>query len=278
MEERKTLKYKWIAFKDILFTPIVFISLIFTIVLIYASIKYKNNIEFSIFSGLAGSFLAAVFGAFFKEGYAKLTEESILEKKGESALRNIRSIEGQIDRIRVLIDFFTSKKYKNKLSNIELNEIDRHLVTMAISTNSGVEDWTDILPVLKEKKAKEKELLDDIRPLIEELLKKRVEFVRSKNAKEKKILERKIEELEEKIDRQRIEKGGVSIMSGSNSFLGLPINLNQSKKDPSLYIGTLGKGVCRNCGKSYTGGTTIGSIYGDLCSECTPNSFIYDEM
>jgi len=271
MDDRNSLIFKWVSFFKVFLSPIVLSSLLAAIFLIVFSIVNKNNLGLSAFSGLVGSFLAAVFGAFFKEGYTKLTEESILQKKGESALRNIRSIEGQIIRIRALAEFFCSKKYKKKLSPLELKEINRHLETMSISVASGIEDWTDIVPALKEKKAKDRELIKTITPLLEELTKNQIELMRAKDTDTKKELEKKIEELKDKIDNQGITKRGLILseptrqtFSAISSGSGV---LNSGFLDPSI----LGLSqYCRLCGKelNYQNIGTSSFFHSGLCDDC----------
>lgn len=257
MEDRENTLYKWNAFIRILFSPVVLIPLLLAILLMYLSIQLKNDYIASVLTGVTGSFLAAVFGAFLKEGYSRLVEESLLEKKGESAIRNIQAIDSQIKRLRKLINLFKQKTRKDPKQ--ELEEIDRHLETMSISVASGLEDWTDVVPALKEIKAKDKEFIEAIKPIIEEIWKNERELSKTKNSKGRKGLEKKIQQLQEQIDEQRLEKASEvswkiipTLASGSTlGEIGTVQNFNYN----------LPFGQCRQCGK-------FDDLQGGLCNEC----------
>lgn len=281
MEQIEELKNKWKSFVAVVASPTVFISLISALVLIYLSIKYKNDPSLSLFTGLAGSFLAAVFGAFFKEGYAKLTEESILEKKGESAVRNIRSIQEQIIRVRSLINYFTSNKYKVKVPNTELKEISRHLETMSVSVASGLEDWKDIVPALKEEKEKNEALIEAVKPLVEDLFIKEREFREAKDTKTKEDLEGKIQKIKDDIERKKIQSTRYSTPLGGLTSVDTPTIGTGFKNLSGLLLGNskyFNDKICSNCGKTFTGNSNyIGGVQSSFCPECSAGLTYYDE-
>lgn len=267
-----SFKQKWFNFFKAVFAPVPIISFLGATVLIIISILYKDKSEFSILINLIGSLLLGVMGAFIKGGYDDLSRESVLIKKGQSAIRNLASINLQVIQIRSWIEYFIKK---NTVSKRELEEINRHLETTNININSGLSDWTDIIPELKSTEDVVKSYESVIKAYVEELLKNKKELIEVGENKElKDQLEKRIKELESNVKSLRLQQSnvfnsGISVspsVSPSASYVGSmisnPINISQ-----------LLKKTCSVCGKVYqendwNANSLLSISSNDICSEC----------
>lgn len=271
MDSENTLKRKWLNFFKAIITPVPVFSIIGAVILIAISILYKDKLEFAILINLIGSLFIGIAGAFIKGGYDELNGESILVKKGQSAIRNLSSISHQIIQIRNWISSFIKKDATSKR---ELEEINRHLETTTMNINSGLADWTDIVPELKQTEEVVKNYESLIKTYIDELLKNKKELVAAGENKElKKQLEGQINELELKVKNLRQERSGVFgsglMVSPSSSFASVsPMNIGN--------ISNLFSKVCSSCGKLYEENTlSTPSVIGsdNLCLDCKKKSF-----
>jgi len=269
MDDKNTLKQKWISFCSAFFAPVPVFSILGGGILIALSIKYKDDINFSILINLIGSLLVGIAGAFIKERYDALMNESALIKKGQSAIRNLDSIGRQVVQIRGWIKSFVGGKKEPKNA---LEEIDRHLSTTEMHIKSGLEDWTDIIPELKRTGEVIKNYQDVIKAYLEELLKNKKELlVVGENKELRERLEKRIKELEKNVKELKKEQprilgdGGIgtSFVVGSSPFIsrgGGFIGLNDK--------------VCSECGKSYSEDPLTPTFlattfpFRDLCPEC----------
>jgi hypothetical protein len=220
MKKENKFLQKWGNFFKAVFSPVPLFSLGIAVVLIIISINYADRKEFSILMNLIGSIFLAITGAFIKGGYDELAGESVLVKKGQSALRNLSSITNQITFIRSWINKFIKKD----VSKRDLEEINRHLETALVNISSGLADWIDIVPELKEGGEVAKSLESTIKAYVEEIFEKKRELLKAGENKElKKQLEGKIKELEKEVKELGYQKGG--IISGSAVIPSAPISL-----------------------------------------------------
>jgi hypothetical protein len=236
MQNKNNLKYKWFAFKEAVLCPIPLFSLLGATILIALSVWQKDKVEFSTLINLIGSLLIGVSGAFIKSGYDELTQDSVLVKKGQSAVRNLNSIERQIIQIRKWIKLFS----ENKTAKRELGEIDRHLSTAEMNIASGLLDWIDIIPELQEKEKEMKNYKETLKVFNNEILKIKRESIKAGESKKKK-LEKRMRDLEIEIEKLKEEKFDYSQMNNALSIGSLDAG----------HIYNIGDKICSNCGKSY---------------------------
>ncbi len=266
MNDKNNLRQKWVNFVKAFASPVPIFSLVGASILIIISITYKDKIEFSILINIIGSLLIGVGGAFIKGGYDELTRESILIKKGQSAIRNLDSIGQQIIQIRNWGKSFINGK---DITKRELEEINRHLSTTEINIKSGLMDWVDIVPELRENIEVVKNYEDVIRGYIEEILKNRKELlvVSDDNVELKERIDKKIKELEKNI--KDLKKEPPYTFSNSVNALGASVNSGAL----SFRMGSTK--ICSSCGKNYLDDYASVSIlgYGNICPECRKKSF-----
>lgn len=269
------LRTKWGKFLSVVFGPG---SVIFTLLTIFSLILaffFKENTLFSTLLTILGSAFAGIAGSFIKDDYNRLSTDNVLEKKGRSAIRNLNSIGQKVILIRGWIKSFVSEKNitKKELKR-ELEEIDRHLNTATMNISSGLEDWIDIVPELKESKEKVEKYEDVLNAYKEELLNTKKELLKvGKDEKQKTELEKRIKSLEREVNELKKEQprifsgGGVgtSFVVGPTPYL--------SAGGGGGFIGLNNK-ICSECGKSYSEDLLSASpfiVNRDLCPECRKN-------
>ncbi|MFA6047647.1 MAG: hypothetical protein WCV59_00895 [Parcubacteria group bacterium] len=266
---KSTLGQKWINFLNAVFSPVPIFSLLGGLGLLYLSVHYKDDGRFSILINLAGSLLIGIGGAFIKDRYVELSNESILIKKGQSAVRNLESIAKQIEQIRSWLKFFISSKTSDKR---DLEEINRHLSTTEMNIASGLADWIDIVPELN-KKAEEmaekaKSYEEVVKTYVEELFKNKKKLLEvGENKKLKERLQESIKNLEKEVrdlKKYRPEFTASGIIS-SSSFGSNGNGLSYLNRN-SLARG-LSK-TCSNCGRVFEDDINRLTIGPDLCEEC----------
>lgn len=263
-------------------------SVIFAILTVLGLIfafAFKENTLFSTLLSVLGSVFAGIAGSFIKDDYNRLASENMLEKKGLSAIRNLKSIERQLSNIRLWIVGFAKEKITKEQKNV-LNEIDRHISTTQLNIQSGFSDWIDMVPELAQEAGRIAEITkkqqEVLRVYVEELLEKKRELVSSKDEKRVDELKKRISTLEKQIKDIRsddtrsigvsIPFSGPTITRNTPFTLGLP-NFRASDSIASLSIGPR----CINCGKSLEqqniGELGIANIYDSYCADCKSKLF-----
>lgn len=262
------LRQKWSNFGNMVLDPWFIVFVLATIISIGLSIAIKTNALFSNLLAVFGSITGGIAGGVFQNEHSKITGENILRKKGQSAVRNLQSIQKQISSLRHwILDF---NKNSKKQTDGHLNEIDRHLSILELNVNSGYQDWIDIDPALRGEKEVQEKFNETYRAFIVDLLDQKMKLVQSKNTSEKEILETKITQLEKQIKNLKKEKESVSL--GAYTTLGNSSILSASelsKINTDSYV--LGNQTCSVCGKSYPydfSNTSISLLNTNLCPDC----------
>jgi len=264
----KKLKQKWNNFGTLVLDPWFLVFVIVTVVSLGFSIVIKDNALFSNLLAVLGSITGGIAGGIFQSEHSKTTGENILRKKGQSAVRNLQSIQKQIGSLRIwVMDFAKNAKKEIKP---QLHEIDRHLSVIELNVNSGYEDWIDIDQTLREEKEVQEKYNETYRTFVVDLLDQKMKLVQSKNSSEKEELGKKISQLEKQIKNLRKERDSVSltghtILNDNSVFLASDLN----KMDVGSYV--LGGQTCSRCGKSYPydfSSISISPTMANLCSDC----------
>jgi len=272
----KDLKDPWKIFVNILFHPVILITLIFSVFGTYLStLYYKDETKtVAILFSILASLSAGILGSIVFDRYKEVTGNSILVKKGKSAVRNLSLIADQLHRLRIRLSEFNMKKMR-----ISAGEIDHHLVTTEKSIVSGMEDWVDMVPELT--------TLTKISETVVERGNKMLGLMREKKELEK-VLEKqdkaqkeKVTSLESRISQknqeisnlsseisklrgQQISIGGPTLSSGiiaGSSLIGISSDLSSNV----LSINT--SRICNRCSKRYE----VSQLMVDtgLCSNCS---------
>ncbi len=263
---------KWIKVLSVLFSPGFFLSTVTAVAGLYLSVYYKTNVPFSNTMAIVGSIFSGIAGGFFKDEYDRMAGKNILEKKGRSALRNLEGITKQLCNIKVwIVDF--SKKTKKQKDRRSLEEITRHISTIELNIASGLEDWVDIVPELKERTQKDAEIdkkyKEAAQSVLVELLEKRKELASTKDQKTEQEVKKKITDLEKQIKemkKERSEIGGINI--------GKSIRFGDSllAHDDGVFFSTSTSKKCDNCGKKFTPDYLSSPIaLNNYCPECQAN-------
>ncbi len=260
----KTFKQKWGNFLGILFGPGSAIFTVATVVGLILAYHFKENVMFSTLLTIISSIFAGIAGNFLKDDYDAYLGKNILEKKGRSAIRNLEMISTQLSNLRVWIIGFKNKKEKIS-TQIILSELDRHVSTIQLNINSGLEDWVDIVPELREKVEEtaqvDKKYKDLIQSYIDELLAKRKELIVSKDKASTDVLKSKIKDIEKQIETIKNEQ---SITNPS--LLSWDSGSNFITAGNSVLFGG-NPGQCQSCHKFFvpnnTGISAFGSTYCD---------------
>lgn len=260
----KRLGVKWGVFAEIIFSPgsSIFIALgafcLFFSIFVFVS-------PLSDFLSILSAVLTAVAGIFIKDDWDKLRGESILEKKGLSAIRNLDSLAEQLTRLRKWTENFISMDTEKKR---DLEEINRHLETMRLSIRSGLADWADIVPELKKLKEAEERYRGTVEAYVEEILESKKKLLGAGEDKEsRERLESRIRELEDSVEKLREEQPKVF----SSAASGAPLVDSLSPVwDPYA-----SRKICSRCGRTYREDPFSLSAQGvsfsmdsNLCPEC----------
>lgn len=263
----RTFIQKWRDFLSIIFSPGSIIPFLLATISLWLSIFiFKGGLSnlLSIFA----SILTAIAGFFIKDDWDKIQGNSMLEKKGRSAIRNLGSIEQQIIQIRSWIKNFLGSK---NITDRELKEIDRHLTTTQMNIKSGLEDWIDIVPELKKKEEVAKKYQEAVEANMEEILKKEVELLKigETNKELKAQLEKRIKELEKKV--QELKSEQLKVFGGFIPSTS-PSSLVSVVPTGSISLSNLFVKTCSICGKVYQDETwnnnsSVISL-NDVCPDC----------
>jgi len=262
---------KWQLALSIFFSPDFFITSGLTAASLYLSIVHKDNVAFSNIMAVSGSIFGGIAGAFFKDNYDKVMGKNILEKKGRSAYRNLQGISQQLCNIKGWITDF-EKKAKGVEGKRNLEEIWRHISTIELNIESGIEDWRDIIPELKqtfERKAEiDKKYKDVFQAYLSEILENKKELIISKDSKKAEEIRKKINDLEKQVKDIRKETNQAVHLNGT--FVE-PL-YNYINHSPAIST----KRFCTKCGKEFDPdyNTIDGLSFCPNCRNFTSGNFI----
>lgn len=270
----KTLKEKWRAFLNIVLGPGSVLFIIFTFLSLFLAYYFKENILFSTLLSVSGAIAAGFVGNFLKDDYEKLIGRNILEKKGRSALRNLQTINTQVFNIRGWI-IRPPNKGGQRERVLSLEEVDRHLATIQLNISSGLSDWVDIVPELKENIEQEAELDKKYKAVVQsyvmELLERKKELITLKDTQAEIELKKKINIIEKQIKDIQGERskfsGGIITNSGIN-FMGTGKILSA---DGGISLGVSPSfNRCFRCGSELIQDRSGGVALSDstFCEEC----------
>lgn len=271
-EEAKEIKYKklrnlsiweeWKSFGTLFLRPLTFITAGIAAGALYFANAPEMDKTASFILQIASSILLAIAGGSFYDAFKGLTGSTLLEKKGDSAVRNLSLVRLKIKNISYRIKEEASpEETRNSLSLLEKD------------IANATQEWNDILPgvdrieeiyTVLEEKEYEYEVAEKEKTSLNEKIKKLNEL----ETKEKGILKTKIEEKEKEVLRlsQEIEKLRLTTTSFPLSGFGLGSYIPHSGGglrglQSTLYISK----VCSKCGKEYISYSLLDSNECDTC-------------
>ena len=197
---KNTLKNKWGTFWNVIASPGSVVFSAVTVSELVISYLFKENLSFSTLLTVLAAVTGGIAGSFIKDDYVKLISENVLEKKGRSAIRNLRSIGKQIAHVRGWIEDFCKGRISAEQRRT-LDEIDRHLSTAQMNIDSGFEDWMDIVPELAEAAEVTKRQDEVVQAYLEKLYQDTKELIASTDKVRTEELKSRISDLEKLIKR-----------------------------------------------------------------------------
>lgn len=264
----KKLQEKWVEFFKAFFSPWFVLAGIITAASIILSIIFKNNQLFSNLLTVIGGITGGIAGSIFQNEYNKNVGQEILEKKGQSAVRNLQSIQKQINSLKGWVFGFFKKSTGESKSQLE--EIYRHILTMELSVNSGYEDWIDIIPQLSQEKKEQEKILEKYKEisktLVDELFEQKMKLYKAANVKEKEELGKKISQLEKQIRNWKNVNSAVTV----SAPLTMGVSSVGMVDDPS-FRGLSSMRTCIGCGKKFSqslSDLSFGFTTTFYCQEC----------
>lgn len=267
----KSLKTKWGKFLGVVLGPGSVIFSLLTLVSLILAFAFKTNTLFATLLTVLGSIFAGIAGSFIKDDYNRLATDNVLEKKGLSAIRNLSSIGQQVILIRGWIKSFISEKNITKKEiKRELEEIDRHINMMEGNINSGLQDWKDIVPELKETEEVTRVYESVIKKYFEELLKNKKELLEVGENKElKERLEKRIKELEKNVKELKNEQPHIFSGGSVGSSFAISADPFMSAGGNVRFIGSNNK-ICSECGRTYYKDdlTAVSVFDRNICPDC----------
>lgn len=274
-EDAKEIKHKklrnlpiweeWKSFGSLLLRPLTSITVGTSAVALYFANATEMDKTASFTLQIASSILLAIAGGSFYDAFKSLTGSTLLEKKGDSAVRNLSLVRLKIKNVSYRIKEGASpEEIRNSLSLLEKD------------IANATQEWNDILPgvdrieeiytILAEKEY-EFEVAEKEKISLNEKIKK----VNELGTKEKETLKIKIEEKEKEILRlsQEIEKLRLTTTSFPSTGLGLGsyITLGSGLRGlhPEEIIQTGRNKICSKCGKEYISRSLLDSNECDSC-------------
>ncbi len=257
---------KWSKFASVALSPGAVVFTVLTLGSLVFAYVFKNNTLFSTVLSILSSIFAGIAGSFVRDDYSAISTQSALEKKGRSALRNIASVQKQVLQIKDWVrSFATEAGTKNSRY---LDEVDRHLCTVLLDIESGLADWEDIVPELKEEAEREAEITKKQQELlqtyVEELLDKKKELIVSKDQGKVAEVKKKIAALEKDIKEMRNENAQVNGLK-----LHATPNLNGVFRfEPGQVLAAPLRSLCVGCGEEFVLGPELGVLGSPYCPKC----------
>jgi hypothetical protein len=156
-EQGKANTGEWLVFLSSLWTPWVVLTALPSVVLLMAGSILQSKALAATFNIIA-SFLGAVAGGAFLNSYNQKTGNTLLLKKGRSAVRHLSLSRGKTDNI---LERMKANADKEELSNLAQ--------LLGKDIEDSIQEWNDIVPgvdqiafMFKQLGAKEREL-DELR-------------------------------------------------------------------------------------------------------------------
>lgn len=150
---RKAIFKNWITFFYSLMIPNAIIPITISIILTSLSFFAPSSLLSKIMN-LAASILFSFGSLEIKNNYEKIVNASILLQKSKSAIRNLQSIISHCKKISSSVSKFSSQK---KLNENNFKELGKNIENMILHIDSGIEDWKDLVPELRNEKIVKKE-------------------------------------------------------------------------------------------------------------------------
>lgn len=272
----KKLRENWGDFLTITLSPWFLIFCLTTVALLVLSVIYKDDTLVSNLLAILGSITGGFAGGIFQNEHGKLSGQNILEKKGQSAVRNLMSLQKQIHSLRAWVAGFSKSCTKD--DKHQLDEIDRHLSTIELNLDSGYEDWIDIIPQLRQEKEIHEKYGEVFRSYAIELWDQRLKLAQSANATEREVLEKKISSLEKQMKDWKKERREVfvSALGGGTSN---PLSAGGLMASGTQFGYTHGfpmySPFCNQCGAPLDSNIIMSPSVADpgLCENCSKKKY-----
>lgn len=256
---------EWKSFGSLLLRPLTSITVAISALALYFANATEIDKTASFILQIASSILLAIAGGSFYDTFKNLTGNNLLEKKGNSAVRNLSLSRLKIKNISHRVkEGGSPEEIRNSLSLLEKD------------IANATQEWNDILPgvdtieeiytVLSEKE-NELEVAEKEKISLNEKIKRGNEL----GAKDKEILAGKLKEkeketirLSQEIDKLRLTTTYPASGLGLRSYIpSLGGGLGELPRTGLLQL-SLNK-ICARCGKEYVSNSFLDSNQCDSC-------------
>jgi hypothetical protein len=257
----QTLPNEWISLLILLFRPAVILPLAITVLALYLASTSDVSKEVKLILNIVASLTSGVAAGFMVDWWKNISGNTIVVKKGQSAIRNLTLIREKAKNIA-----------ERTRSKGDLEEIGNLLSLLEKDLGNSIKDWNDILPAVLEIEAIYARL--DQKESENETVRSQLEVLKAELEKEKTWKANEKEELEKLIASKEKEAAD---LRGEIYELKRRTSTVTASLSPSATIftvpsstgpwapGTITATMCKKCGRFYQM-----KALGDngLCDQC----------
>jgi len=265
----KAILSEWVTLLTLISRPAIILPLGIAVLALYVASISDISKEVKLILNIVAALASGIAGGATIEWWKNISGNTIVVKKGQSAVRNLTLIREKAKNI--------AERTRSK-SNLE--EIENLLGLLEKDLGNSIKDWNDILPAVVATedlyaKLDEKEKENhDIRSQIEKL-KEDLEKEKTWTTGEKEELKKLIAAKEEEAAKLRVEIKNLKSMTLAATYALTATPLPASALYYTVPAGDISyeslvltggqEGTCKNCGKKYKM-RAIGE--NGLCNEC----------
>jgi archaellum component FlaC len=285
-ESDKTLKNKWANFWNVIFDPWVVSIFSVTLIVICFAAEIEDK-KFQSVMTIIIAILSSIFGGIIANRWAQYTEFKVLVVRGKSAVRSLKLILLNVSnvgkRTKHYISDLEEDKGEYKLIKSNFEEIVEKCNILEEEILSSIENWTDIIPEIKDAKnniglaSQMKIQIAELEKVISELNKKLVTVTEEGSHERTKLLQEVAEKEKARADAlEKLKNAEIkintTILGGIQGTSGRGMTQGTSWASGSLSYGNpISQRIlkCKNCGKLIT---MLEDDTIQLCDECKRSS------
>jgi len=250
------LKQEWGIFLWAAFRPQVLVPFIFAILALYVANQPNINKSISLLLQIIATITGGITICFFYDVIRSAFENSLLVKKGLSAVRNL-----SLARLKTIN--ISGRQKKKALPEETINLLS--LLEKDIA--NAIQEWNDILPgvgkieiayhLLSEKEQALEQAKEE-----KEALNQQLKNLKETDEKDKGSLQEKLDQKEKRIEELEEQVSDIKVNTDVLPLTGASLGTS------NVYIGTLSQlaKICKKCGMTYY--SAAGNIDDGRCAVC----------
>lgn len=277
-QDENSLKNDWRLTRDLMLKPIVILPVILTFVALYSA-NTVSDTSYALLLNIAATLASAFAGGFLYDAYKTFTGNTLIIKKGQSAIRNLSLARYKIRNI--------SNRATNDAPSVELSNL---LSLLEKDIANATQEWNDIIPgvqqieemykLIEEKENERQKENNEKQEIAKQLELSKVDAAGKESLKsEISKKNKKIDELSSQIQIlqanassplvSNVSVGPVAEL-GLRGYSGYSVHsarmaaLEQGFFSPAFPNGK----ICDKCGKTYTPGNWYAA---NVCPDCSNN-------